>query len=233
VFGGYNHNPVIGDGEWWDMNNMTSDHYPLLAPDMGGTAEKVQGEILGMVSNNGLCYVRQVSGAPKFIIKTDYEEIEIGVELEDGTKQLISIGAYVIILPDKKWVNTADHSCGDIDAEETISGGAGNSILFQICTKDGTPIEFTASAERPENPADGAYWIDMVKSPPVLKQWYASARIWMEQESYLRITGSDGQPRFQKGDAITAPAWSGSYGSDDIPGGKKRYSSRKTRSSRK
>lgn len=29
VFGGYNHNPVINDGEFYDMQNMTSDLYPV------------------------------------------------------------------------------------------------------------------------------------------------------------------------------------------------------------
>ena len=31
-FFGYNHNPVIEDGEMYDMKNLSSDHYPLLAP---------------------------------------------------------------------------------------------------------------------------------------------------------------------------------------------------------
>ena len=30
-FGGLNHNLGAGDGELWDMRNMTSDYYPLLA----------------------------------------------------------------------------------------------------------------------------------------------------------------------------------------------------------
>lgn len=32
MFMGYNHNPIINDGEFYEMQNMTSDHYPLLAP---------------------------------------------------------------------------------------------------------------------------------------------------------------------------------------------------------
>lgn len=30
-FGGLNHNLGAGDGELWDMRNLTSDYYPLLA----------------------------------------------------------------------------------------------------------------------------------------------------------------------------------------------------------
>lgn len=32
AFLGYNHNPIIEDGEFYDMENLTSDHYPLLSP---------------------------------------------------------------------------------------------------------------------------------------------------------------------------------------------------------
>ena len=32
VFGGYNHNLRIGNGEFYDMQNLTSAYYPLLAP---------------------------------------------------------------------------------------------------------------------------------------------------------------------------------------------------------
>ena len=33
AFKGYNHNLRIGDGEFFDMKNMTSDHYPVLSPE--------------------------------------------------------------------------------------------------------------------------------------------------------------------------------------------------------
>ena len=32
VFGGYNHNLRIGAGEFYDMENMTGDRYPVLSP---------------------------------------------------------------------------------------------------------------------------------------------------------------------------------------------------------
>ena len=32
TFRGYNHNLRISDGEFFDMKNMTSDHYPVLSP---------------------------------------------------------------------------------------------------------------------------------------------------------------------------------------------------------
>ena len=32
TFKGYNHNLRIGDGEFFDMKNITSDYYPVLSP---------------------------------------------------------------------------------------------------------------------------------------------------------------------------------------------------------
>ena len=32
VFGGYNHNLRIGEGEFYDMKNLTSSDYPVLSP---------------------------------------------------------------------------------------------------------------------------------------------------------------------------------------------------------
>ena len=32
TFKGYNHNLRISDGEFFDMKNLTADHYPVLSP---------------------------------------------------------------------------------------------------------------------------------------------------------------------------------------------------------
>lgn len=186
VFGGLNHNPVIGDGEWYDMKNMTADHYPLLAPDMDGREEFFDFGIEGMASNNGLCYIKRTSGGTAFVIvkmrvNGSREEHTLPMELAPGEKKLVSMGAYVIILPDKKWVNTADHTYGDIEAEYT------GEIWYAVCNKEGQAFKFEASATRPESPLDGAYWVDTMTSPPTLKRWYEASKMWVVETSYLRI----------------------------------------------
>ena len=35
IFAGYNHNLKIGNGEWYDTTNLTSEHYPLFANRKG------------------------------------------------------------------------------------------------------------------------------------------------------------------------------------------------------
>ena len=58
VFGGYNHNLRIGDGEFYDMKNLSSDNYPILSP------RKSRGEYNGeysdpqaLITKDSLCYV--------------------------------------------------------------------------------------------------------------------------------------------------------------------------------
>lgn len=44
TFAGYNHNPVIGDGEMYDMRNMSGDKYPLLSTRKKRCVYKVFGQ---------------------------------------------------------------------------------------------------------------------------------------------------------------------------------------------
>ena len=93
TFKGYNHNLRIGDGEFFDMKNMTSDHYPVLSPRGKRGVYASPTSPTGLITKDALCYV---DGTKFFINQT---EIDMG--LDDEPKQLISMGAYVIILPEK------------------------------------------------------------------------------------------------------------------------------------
>ena len=185
VFGGYNHNPVIGDGEWWDMENMTSDHYPLLSPDLGVKSEDLDYGIYGAVSNNGLCYVRQGSFAepPVFVIHRETKQItkDIGLKAAEGNN-LVAMGAYVIVLPDKKWVNTADGTWGNIEYTANVS-----RIYARMCTKDGENLGAASVGPKPESANDGDRWIDRSVFPPIIKRWSSDAKLWIEEKGYIKI----------------------------------------------
>ena len=104
VFGGYNHNLRISDGEFYDMKNLTSNDYPVLSPRERRGIYKTPGVPQGMVAKDSLCYV----DGGDFIIGE--ERIPMGLTVQrdaDGNiipKNLISMGAYVIIMPDKKYI---------------------------------------------------------------------------------------------------------------------------------
>ena len=117
TFKGYNHNLRISDGEFFDMKNLTSDYYPILSPRGNRGVYASPASPQGLISKDSLCYV---DGA--YFVMNEYR-IDMG--LNDEPKQLISMGAYVIIMPDKKYINTQDLTdYGNIEA--TFQTGSNN-----------------------------------------------------------------------------------------------------------
>ena len=57
AFKGYNHNLRIGDGEFFDMRNMTSDHYPVLSPRGTRGVYASPEQPGGLIAKDSLCYV--------------------------------------------------------------------------------------------------------------------------------------------------------------------------------
>ena len=127
-FGGYNHNLRIGAGEFYDMENMTSDLTPILAPRKRRGVYASPANCRGILAKEQLCYVDGTA----FVMGTERIELNLA---ETGPKQLVSMGAYVLIFPDKKYVNTADIS--DHGSMEASWEAAGN-VTFSPCRADGS-----------------------------------------------------------------------------------------------
>lgn len=145
AFGGYNHNLRIGNGEFYDMKNMTSDHYPILSPrgKRGVYASPTNPQ--GMVSKDGLCYV----DGTDFVINGYHVDMGLSTAEDDCPKQLISMGAYVIIMPDKKWINTLDLTdYGNIEASVTTT----SDVTFELCTIDGEAYTDTTVSDTKLDP---------------------------------------------------------------------------------
>lgn len=194
TFKGYNHNLRIGDGEFFDMKNMTSDHYPVLSPRGKRGLYASPGGPNGMIAKDALCYV---DGA-KFVIN----QYEVDMGLNDEPKQLISMGAYVIILPDKKWINTLDTTqFGNIEAFWESVG----NVTFSLCTISGENYENTnASAAEPENPKNLQLWIDQSSTPHTLKQYSEASAVWVSiAATYVKIAATDIGKSFGQYDGVT------------------------------
>lgn len=187
VFRGYNHNLRIGEGEFYDMKNLTSNDYPVLSPRERRGIYKTPGVPQGMVAKDTLCYV----DGGDFII--DGERIPMGLTVErdaDGNiipKNLISMGAYVIIMPDKRYINTSDLTdYGSI--EETLV--TTDTVSFLPCTLEGADIEVITGNDPwmiPE--ATKKYWLDNSTTPPSLKQWSTSINKWESVATvYVKIS---------------------------------------------
>lgn len=196
TFLGYNHNLRIGENEFYEMQNMTSDDYPVLSPRQGRGVYTLDGGYASrLIAKNELCYVE----GTEFVVGSD--RIEMG--LNDEPKQLVSMGAYVIILPDKKWINTicnkicdksGNYEWGEIEHQKTINtnheDGGGIIVYFHLCDADG--VVYTDDKVRPgEKPVeeDGNLWLDTDTIPPVLKRYSKTNGSWMVvPKTYVKIS---------------------------------------------
>ena len=198
VFGGYNHNVRIQENEFFDMKNLTSDVSPVLAPRKARALYASNANVQGMIAKDSLCYI----DGTEFVINKYRVDLGLSTDPEDCPKQLISMGAYVIIMPDKKYFNTADFSdYGNIEAETTTAAG----VTFTPCKLDGT--EYTPDYIQPEAPqgaSNMAYWVDTSSTPHSLKQYSAATDTWAGVETtYIRIRCGGIGKAFRQYDGVT------------------------------
>ena len=213
AFRGYNHNLRISDGEFYDMKNMTSDYYPVLAPrkKRGVYAEALRlwdevaypQQLNGLISKDELCYV----DGPDFVIGTE----RVVMSLNEQPKTLISMGSYVIIMPDRKYINTVkdgneEYEQGNIDVEFTTT----TDVKFTMCTITGEEynIEGIDSQTAPVNPEtgkpdDGQLWIDTSSKPHTLKKYSDANDMWVSiATTYVKIYSKGIGKNFEQYDGV-------------------------------
>ncbi len=212
VFGGYDHRDRIGDGAFYEMENLSSDHYPLLSPRAPRAAYAAPMGASLLMAKDSLCYLEG-----GYFVINGYR-IDLGLS-PYASAQAVSMGANVILVTkdenggtiDKKWINTADPThFGNIDAEFTASGG----VTLELCRSDGqTYSTAVTSLTAPESPASGDLWLDTSVHPMVLRQYSAAIGEWSAIEStYVRINAPGIGAPFRTGDGVNITGLSG-----DIP----------------
>ena len=209
TFRGYNHNLYIAESEFYDMKNLTSTHYPILSPrqQRGTYAPKINPQ--GLIAKDALCYV----DGKYFVINEERIDMDLSTYYKDCPKTLISMGAYVIILPDKKWINTKDITdYGRIEAEYTSPEGT--TVKFEMCTIDGNEyrnkdeegkdVNVPHSATAPTEPKNLDYWIDTSSKPHALKQYSEASGMWVTvPTTYIKISATGIGDYFEKYDGVT------------------------------
>ena len=99
-FYGYNNTTSCTEAEFSDMKNLTSDYFPAISP----RARRKNGdnyiEPKGMI---GKGYDVAVASGTGIYYKNEF--IDMGLD-PDTDKQMVSMGAYICIFPDKVKYNT-------------------------------------------------------------------------------------------------------------------------------
>ena len=196
VFRGYNHNLRIGDGEFYDMTNLSSDNYPVLSPRSKRGIYATPSNPQGMVAKDALCYV----DGGDFIIN-EYR-VDMKLTTDETPKTLISMGAYVIIMPDKKYINTADYSdYGNIEVEVKTT----STVTFTLCKLDGAEYEnVVTQATPPTEPKNMDLWIDTSEVPHQLKQYSTTSAMWSAiATTYIKISATGIGVPFSVNDGVT------------------------------
>ena len=196
VFRGYHHDLYIGKGEFYEMENLTSDHYPLLSPRGVRGFYATPGIPQGMIARESLCYV---DGGDIVIGGT---RVPMGLTVDQEPKTLVSMGAYIIVMPDKKYLNTADVSDrGNIGASVTTE----SETVFALCDFEGNVFEKVFSQwYQPDTPSDGDYWVDTSENPGVVRRYDLGTESWVRIfPTYVRISSPGIGLCFSVGDGVT------------------------------
>lgn len=116
-WGGVDERLIIDDSSLASMKNMSTRFYPAIGtrPPRSGTLETISTP-RGLYSKNGLFWI---SGTQCYYAE-DYPENEpeaiSGMTVTAGPKQVVGMGAYICVFPDKKIFNTQTGEVTNIDA---------------------------------------------------------------------------------------------------------------------
>ncbi len=195
---GYNHNLQIGSSEFYDMENMTSDFYPVLSPRRKRKTYLAPQNAQGMIAKDTLCYV---DGGD--LVGNGYHvDMKLSTAEKDCPKKMVSMGAYIIIMPDKKWINTMDLTqFGNIEAKFVTS----SDVSFTLCDIEGNDYTgYQVGGEEPTEPENSALWMDTSATPHTLKQYSASTGVWASVTStYVKIFSPGLGAAFSEYDGVT------------------------------
>ena len=182
IFRGYENRLRVRDGAFARMQNLSGDHYPLLASrkprGLVGTLTRPG----GLLEKDAPCWVADgklyVNGLATAV-----------TGLSAGEKQLVSMGAYVLIFPDKVYYNTTDPTdTGSMEAcYETLG-----TVTYTPCDVDGNPYTVgSTGASEPAEPDNGEIWVDTAEGGTVYRQWSQVNVMWVEIETvYTKISFS-------------------------------------------
>ena len=186
TFRGINRQSRIAENEFYNMENMSGAEYPCL------TTREARGRLRTIEKPNGMIandYLAWVDGTSFW-----YRNHEYANKVTDTPKQMVNMGAYIVIFPDKLRFNTVTEAFDPL--ENTYTGG----VKATICTLTGQPYSYTT--DKPETPMDGQYYLDTQANAlyvysEVLASWQAVPTV------YVKLEGAGIGTGFNANDGVT------------------------------
>lgn len=195
TFYGYNHHLKIRRGEMYDTLNLSTRDFPMLA------TRKRRGMVRKLTKPQGLLAKDKLLWVDDGTLYYDGEPTPV-TGLSDGHKQLVSMGAYVVIFPDKMYYNTQDPTdWGSMEFSRTMPANES----YALCSVSGADLPYVTSETAPTDPSNGSYWFDTAHNS--LKQWSEARTEWVTVGTvFTRITwpglGEDLTKYFKEHDGV-------------------------------
>ena len=191
-FGGLDRRVGHGAGCAENMENMWSGGYPALEtrPRRGVMRQLTKPH--GIVEKDGLFWV---DGTALYVNGAKTELV-----LSDSDKQLVSMGAYLLIFPDKKYINT--QKLTEYGSMENIQSSTGE-VTFTLCYENGESVgSYVTGTYAPKEPGTGDLWMDTDRRVTVLRRYDGGS--WVEVTGICTKIAATGLGRgFQAGDGVT------------------------------
>lgn len=198
VFKGYENNIVIDENAFSFTENTSSDSYPVLSPRCRRILfSEIKGDRLnGLYAKERMVYInngRLYYGGKPFK-HLDFPDLK-------KERKFVSLGAKLLIFPDKVYFNTADFDdYGSLEAFFNTT----DPVTLKMCKADGKPFGlFRVSSTMPTYKKNGALWYDNSGDTHYLKQYSESVGAWVNiTETYIRIDCTGIGKKFNQYDAV-------------------------------
>lgn len=199
-FLGINRNLRADPRQWKDTTNVSPREYPGFAPRVRRGIGVTLAAPAGLLARDALVYI---DGPTLYINSLPVTGLALLTTPDSVPKQLVNMGAFIIILPDKKYVNTADLSdYGSIDQTFTFTG----DVQLTPSRVDGTDLPMdgiVVGTQPPAEPVNGSYWIDTTGEIHELKQYSSMSASWtLVPSTFTRIALPGIGAFFQKMDGV-------------------------------
>lgn len=199
-FGGYHRAQRISEGEFYDMKNMTSDHYPVLASRDPRRIVPREGTVGGMAGYDRLYYLLDRVLYQEDVTTGTRTSMMTNLSMT-GECSIVRMGSYLLAM------GISNHQICQIDnpsaTQQDIDHSVHGEFSYAPCTLDGTEIKPTVQDTAPASPENGDYWLDTSSATHALKQWNESTEEWNSlSTSYVKLSREGISDGFRQYDGI-------------------------------